>query len=646
MSSSSSSSRGSSPPLGPAAPSVDNAPPRKKQRVQHVTRASARVASVPSHLPHGPLYRRSYMMRHPVQCAMASSSRIVVAGLDASLTFWARSTTPPSSPTSQRALHQRAGEREREAANVSGDKLHFVKRLLAHKAPLLATGLSRRADELLTISAADGTLKLFSTLTFELLHVHTLSFEVGTVLLHIELRSMPIALVSHKQSPNVACFSLPELQHRCDLPTPHAKPLTLATYNHTYSAVISIDEANVIDYWAIKRDGSSFQLSEQIPQLQFRSKLRTQLFYFASKAIVATALGVSPRGSHFAVVEQQNRIHVYHFLTGHRQSMIDLSLSSIRAAVKDNTYEAFGLNHRHFEDRLATEALFQKHQQLRAQNNIVFDETGQYVLYATVLGVHMIHVSSSNTVFIFGLNEYRYRFVNVSICAADTIEHENAVPTSMPPLVVASAFNSQRIFLFGQGEVSMKGRDVMNEPLYTDSPSPAAPVATQISNENPLPEQLAKQVTLHTSLGDISLQLFAHQTPKTVHNFTTHARNGYYDGVIFHRVIRGFMVQTGDPDGDGTGGESIWGTEFEDEIHASLKHEVGTLSMANAGPNTNGSQFFITCEATPHLNGKHTVFGKVTKGMTVVKQIEAVKTDKHDKPVDEIRIESISVHSE
>lgn len=102
----------------------------------------------------------------------------------------------------------------------------------------------------------------------------------------------------------------------------------------------------------------------------------------------------------------------------------------------------------------------------------------------------------------------------------------------------------------------------------------------------------------------------------------THCRNGYYDSHIFHRVIKGFMIQTGDPNGDGTGGTSIWGVEFEDELRDHLKHDAFTLSMANAGPHTNGSQFFITTVACPWLDGKHTVFGRVTRGSEVVTDIE------------------------
>jgi cyclophilin family peptidyl-prolyl cis-trans isomerase len=150
---------------------------------------------------------------------------------------------------------------------------------------------------------------------------------------------------------------------------------------------------------------------------------------------------------------------------------------------------------------------------------------------------------------------------------------------------------------------------------------------------------------IKTNMGTIEIELFANETPKTVENFTGLASKGYYNGVIFHRVIENFMIQGGDPTGTGRGGESLWGGKFADEIVPSLKHDVpGILSMANAGPNTNGSQFFITLVATPWLNGKHTVFGKVIAGMDVVSAIGKVQTSKPgDKPLKDVVMESVTI---
>jgi cyclophilin family peptidyl-prolyl cis-trans isomerase len=146
--------------------------------------------------------------------------------------------------------------------------------------------------------------------------------------------------------------------------------------------------------------------------------------------------------------------------------------------------------------------------------------------------------------------------------------------------------------------------------------------------------------TMHTNHGAIELELFDEDAPKTVENFRKLAGDGFYDGVIFHRVIRDFMIQGGDPTGTGTGGP---GYTFEDEFN-DHKVERGALAMANAGPNTNGSQFFIvTTDAAPWLDGKHTVFGRVTGGMDAVDSIEGTETDAADKPSTDAVIERVEL---
>ena len=178
---------------------------------------------------------------------------------------------------------------------------------------------------------------------------------------------------------------------------------------------------------------------------------------------------------------------------------------------------------------------------------------------------------------------------------------------------------------------------------------------------------------MHTTMGDISIRLFPEHTPKTVENFVTHAKNGYYNGIVFHRVIKDFMIQGGDPTATGCGGESIWGSSFADEFTPELHNLRGALSMANAGPNTNGSQFFIVQAAsvhpgllaqmrdlpdafpsdcvqayeqvggTPHLDYRHSVFGQVYAGLDVVDAIAGVKTNSSDKPLEDVVILGIDV---
>ena len=190
---------------------------------------------------------------------------------------------------------------------------------------------------------------------------------------------------------------------------------------------------------------------------------------------------------------------------------------------------------------------------------------------------------------------------------------------------------------------------IMNQ--YGTSPASQAQVAavsapdtTQniISNENIM------QATLHTNQGDIVIEFFGNDAPNTVANFIKLAQEGYYNGTKFHRVIKGFMIQGGDPLTKDDSMAARWGTggpgyQFADEIHVNNRNEIGTIAMANAGPGTNGSQFFINVAPNNFLDSKHTVFGKVTVGMDVVAKIEGVQTAAGDRPVEPMTIQSISV---
>lgn len=149
---------------------------------------------------------------------------------------------------------------------------------------------------------------------------------------------------------------------------------------------------------------------------------------------------------------------------------------------------------------------------------------------------------------------------------------------------------------------------------------------------------------IKTNMGTIEIELYDKQTPKTVENFVGLANKKYYDGVIFHRVIDGFMIQGGDPTGTGRGGESFWGKKFNDEIVKELIFDSeGILAMANAGPNTNGSQFFITLAPTKWLNGNHTIFGRVINGMDVVRAIGKVAKNAQDRPLKDVVMESVTI---
>ncbi len=170
-------------------------------------------------------------------------------------------------------------------------------------------------------------------------------------------------------------------------------------------------------------------------------------------------------------------------------------------------------------------------------------------------------------------------------------------------------------------------------------------VSKQSTKEMPMENTSKVFATIETSMGAFKVELYEKATPKTVANFVGLAEKGYFDGIVFHRVIANFMIQGGDPTGTGRGGESIYGPTFVDEFVDTLRHtSAGILSMANRGPNTNGSQFFVTLAPTPWLDGKHAIFGKVVEGMDIVQAIGNVKTTKpFDKPVEPVVMKKVTI---
>lgn len=301
------------------------------------------------------------------------------------------------------------------------------------------------------------------------------------------------------------------------------------------------------------------------------------------------------------------------------------------------------------------------------QISLQFDATGRYLIVPTMMGIKVLdwQQKRSSTKGLTGIagqaDAGSLRFVSVALASGDAVTNtqlqlargalltgangkkDNNEPSLThkkvtDTILIALAYNQRRLYVFSHVdpvaeattiknkasgtsssststfEDALTRRDVWNEaPTASDQLyAPTSKSSTTTSSQN---SEFSKAI-LRTTMGDIHIQLCStKQVPQTIANFVGHCQSGYYDNCIFHRVIAGFMLQTGDPLGNGTGGECIWGGEFNDEIVSTLRHDRPfTVSMANAGKNTNGSQFFITTTPTPWLDGKHTVFGRVVKG--------------------------------
>uniref|UniRef100_A0A183C100 peptidylprolyl isomerase n=1 Tax=Globodera pallida TaxID=36090 RepID=A0A183C100_GLOPA len=280
-----------------------------------------------------------------------------------------------------------------------------------------------------------------------------------------------------------------------------------------------------------------------------------------------------------------------------------------------------------------------------------------------VILIQVFNLVTDKVVRRIGLGE-NLRFIGVTLCRAvpsvteklqgaatsvrvEAADNPNLRISEPDPMLVACAHRSNRFYLFTNVEPYAEEADGSTH-------------TRDVYNEKPLNEDMITAVEVHffivlcllgaivyTTFGDIHIELYPDKTPKTVENFCTHARRGYYNGHAFHRVIKSFMIQTGDPTGRGTGGQSIWGGDFEDEFHPTLRHDKAfKVSMANAGPNTNGSQFFVTVCPAEWLDGKNTIFGQVVEGYNVVQKINQVPVyEKSGRPREEISIISISLKS-
>lgn len=393
--------------------------------------------------------------------------------------------------------------------------------------------------------------------------------------------------------------------------------------------------------------------------VEFEYKGETDLYELVNTKGVCMSLTVSKDGKLFAMYCKDKHFRIFHFLTGKLYKVFNESLKFYVENYHDILKnENTRLEKSDFDKRLNTEKeiekLIDKYLDIFPPLNIQFDETSHFIFYPSILGVKLIELHTNKLVKILGKTESQERFLSISLFQGKALRNNSGIIGTggassqgdkvMDPTLFTIAYKRNRFYMFTKREPAeletekkLLKRDVMNEKSGKDD--------IQLYH-TPSAVSLAKQAIIETSMGEIHIKLFPNECPKTIENFITHARNGYFNNLIFHRVIKGFMVQTGDPKGDGTGGESIWGGEFEDEINPNLKHDVPfTVSMANAGANTNGSQFFITTVPCFWLDGKHTVFGRVFRGMDTVQSIENVKVDFDDKPLVDVKLYTIKIVS-
>ncbi|KAM0332510.1 hypothetical protein ACHAQA_002793 [Verticillium albo-atrum] len=591
--------------MGPQLPSEA---PKKKRRVLPYEKLY--IAA----LPKSPRYSKSLM--HKEQLAFVTvtpiTDFIITSSTDGVVKFWKK----------------------------MAEGIEFVKEFKAHQGEIKSVSVSQDGRSFATVGV-DETLKIFDITTFDLLAMINLSFVPRCICwVHNRGASVPLLAVSEDAKPLVHIFDgRGEKQEPIHtIKSLHRSPVRIMSFNSRYDCVVSADDKGLIEYW---RPSGDYEKPDNV----FEYKASTNLFDFKKAKTVPTSLSISPDGQQFAVFSQPDRkIRIFDFASGKLHRTYDESLQVIEEMQQAGTalskLDAVEYGRRFALEREIDSPAYSD------KANVVFDESGNFIIYGSIFGIKVLNTFTNKVVKVYGKDE-NFRAVNLAIYQGQpqkkgitTVEmgaSSNPLlqeSESRDPILIATGMGKVRFYMFtNESEVSKSVRDVQNEKPTMLGKQKTAEAKTA---------ETGTAAVLHTTYGDISIRLFPDAAPKAVENFVTHCKRGYYNGTIFHRVIKKFMIQCGDPMGDGTGGESIWGKEFADEF-SSLKHDKPyTVSMANAGPNTNGSQFFITTEKTPWLDGKHTIFGRATRGLDVIHKIENARAYK-DKPEEDIRILNIDI---
>lgn len=554
--------------MGPQLPSAE-APKKKRRKLPY-------EKLYISALPKSARYSKSLM--HKEQLAFVTTTPLtdflITSSVDGVVKFWKK----------------------------GGEGIEFVKEYRAHNGEIKSVSVSSDGKSFAT-AGADKSIKIFDVMTFDLLSMLNTEFTPKCVCwVHKRGASLPLLAISDEVNHTIQVYDgrgeNQEPLHT--LSGLHRSVISLMAFNGAYDCVISADENGMIEYW---RPGTY-----EKPDNVFEYKSSTNLFDFKKAKSTPASLTISPNGSQFATFSFPDRkVRVFDFPTGKLYRTYDESLQIIEEMQQAGT-ALQKLEDVEFGRRLATEREIES-PALKNKVNVIFDETGHFIIYGSMLGTKVLNTYTNRVVKVYGKDE---NFRPLSIAIYQGAPQKKGVTTvamaasnnplleeseARDPIIFTTGVNKVRFYMFtNDEEISKSERDVQNE-------KPTNPNARKA-----VMEKVAESGTaaiIHTTYGDIHIRLFPDAAPKAVENFVTHSKQGYYNNTIFHRVIRKFMIQCGDPLGDGTGGESIWGKEFADEF-STLRHDKPyTVSMANAGPNTNGSQFFITTEKTVSRYNHH-----------------------------------------
>ncbi|KAI8053441.1 hypothetical protein BDF22DRAFT_725943 [Syncephalis plumigaleata] len=570
-------------------------------------------------LPCAEMYECSYMHRDILYSVdLTKTDFIITTSIDGHLKFWKK----------------------------LDEGIEFVKHYRAHLGEITGTSVSVDGT-LFASTAVDKAIKVFDVVNFDMINIINIDYVPGSICwIHRRGQAQALLACADRDSNTIYVYDgRGDGKPLYTLTQLHGTTVCTMKYNPVYDCVVSADIGGMIEYW---HPSTSNELPNTV---DFEYKSATDLYEFKKCKSYPTSINFSPDYQQFVTMGLSDRqVRVFKMSTGKMTRKYDETLETISEMQQAGT-AFYKLDDMEFGRRLAVDRELESSSQAQMMN-AVFDESGHFLLYPTLLGIKVVNTHTNRVVQILGKGE-SHRFMNMTLYQGAPKKKATvtlAMAASSNPLVkekekkdptlLCTAFKRNRFYLFTrkdpESDASHQGdRDIFNEKPTREEQSLAV---AQMA------KQLGTRAILRTTMGDIHIQLFPNEAPKAVENFVTHAKNNYYDNLLIHRVIKNFMLQMGDPFGDGTGGESIWGRDFEDEFHPDLKHDRPyVVSMANAGPNTNGSQFFITTVATPWLDNKHTIFGRAIAGFDVIHRIEQTSTDKLDKPLEDIKIMNIDI---
>ena len=529
-----------------------------------------RTSRLLDEIPTSAHYHISFMHRSTVSHVISSARHgyVVTACRDGIVKFWKRSAADPP---------------EEKQTTTSEEPttpcLEFVKSFTAHIGPVVALCLDPAEDTVASIGE-DGLIKLYDVSTFDATAMLKTSQSFGRAACFLQDAAKDLLLaISDSSDGNIYIYSITTLQ-LVQTVSLHSKSVTCLAYNSHHKCCVSADKQGILEIWDCTTGSKEGQIvgatcSMAENHLEYPSKMSTDLYSLAKKNTYARSLSMSQ--NYFVVYGADHKVRVYRLSTGKIAVRYDERLDMY--ASKSSTYAMDSIE---FGKRAATEREMEEQKDFPS-HLVQMDPTERYLMISTMVGIKVIEWQRNKVLKVIGkADASQLRFLSFCLCLGDAKMNQQMQlargsggsiamgdkKTANDSLIVVLAYNQRRFYVFSHVDpfkdnekVENVARDVWNEAptaqdqlLGSEGNHGGAAQATQYS-----------KAILRTTMGDIHFKLFP-EVPKTLENFCGHARAGYYDNVIFHRVIQGFMLQTGDPLGDGTGGESIWGGEFEDEF--------------------------------------------------------------------------------